>query len=49
MTQKATRKPSAAPMAAAGDQSCTDLSTRKVPALKRYSVVNSAKPVSQVE
>jgi len=36
-------------IAAAGDQSCTDLSIRKVLALNRYSTVNSAKPVSQVE
>ena len=34
-TQKATKKPSAAATAAAGDQSITDLSIRKVPALKR--------------
>ncbi|OQB99595.1 MAG: hypothetical protein BWX79_03093 [Alphaproteobacteria bacterium ADurb.Bin100] len=36
-------------MAAAGDQSISDLSIRKVPALYRYSTVNSANPDSQVE
>jgi len=49
MTQKPTKKPSAVPMAAAGDQSNSVLSIRKLDALNRYSTVNSPKPVSQVE
>ena len=48
-SQKAARKPSAALMAAAGDQSIRLLSIRKVLALNRYSTVNRPKPVSQVE
>ena len=36
-------------MAAAGDQSCTLLSIKKVPALNRYITVNKANPVNQVE
>ena len=48
-TQNTARKASAAATAAAGDQSYTFLSIRKLLALNRYSVMNKPMPVSQVE